>query len=118
MAWIAETNAGPMKRARRIVLAAAAGAGALALVAAAAGAYDGTNCRAPGNCWEPKPGYPAKVAGSKYDPKHDPKELNKQSDSIKAMEERNRRRVEHFVQTGQFIYDVSKIPAAGGRALK
>jgi len=28
-------------------------------------AYDGTNCKEPGNCWEPKPGYPEKVAGSK-----------------------------------------------------
>ena len=29
-------------------------------------AYDGTNCRAPGECWEPKPGFPDKIAGSKY----------------------------------------------------
>lgn len=75
-----------------------------------AAAYDGTNCKAPGNCWEPKPGYPAKIAGSKYDPKHDPMELNKQQESLKAMDERNRQRVENFKKTGTFIYDVKKIP--------
>lgn len=73
-------------------------------------AYDGTVCKAPGNCWEPKPGYPEQVAGSKYDPKHDPKEIGKQSESIRGMEERNRKRVEYFKKTGQFIYDVKKIP--------
>jgi len=73
-------------------------------------AYDGTVCKAPGDCWEPKPGYPEKVAGSKYDPKHNPQEISKQSESILSMEERNRRRVEYFKKTGQFIYDVSKIP--------
>ncbi|CAA0099153.1 Methanol dehydrogenase [cytochrome c] subunit 2 [Starkeya nomas] len=89
-----------------------AGAGALALaMAGGASAYDGTNCKAPGNCWEPKPGYPDKVAGSKYDPKHDPKELNKQSESIKAMEQRNAQRVENFKKTGKFVFDVSKISA-------
>lgn len=89
---------------------AGAGVFALGLVVSAA-AYDGTNCKAPGNCWEAKPGYPDKVAGSKYDPKHDPKELNKQSQSIKEMEERNAQRVAHFEKTGQFVYDVKKIPA-------
>ncbi|WGJ16203.1 methanol dehydrogenase [cytochrome c] subunit [Methylocapsa sp. D3K7] len=79
--------------------------------AGVARAYDGTQCKTPGNCWEPKPGFPEKVAGSKYDPKHDPKELAKQSDSIKAMEERNRKRVEYFKSTGKFVYDVDKIPA-------
>ena len=55
---------------------------AAALIAAtSAFAYDGTKCKAPGNCWEPKPGFPDKVAGSKYDPKHDPAELAKQGDS-------------------------------------
>jgi len=49
---------------------------------ASALAYDGTNCKAPGNCWEPKPGFPDKIAGSKYDPKHDPKELAKQQASV------------------------------------
>lgn len=74
-------------------------------------AYDGTKCKVPGNCWEPKPGFPEKIAGSKYDPKHDPKELTKQSDSIKAMEERNRKRVEYFKSTSKFVYDVDKIPS-------
>ncbi|HZX86398.1 MAG TPA: methanol dehydrogenase, partial [Reyranella sp.] len=50
------------------------------------------------------------VAGSKYDPKHDPKEVNKQSESIKGMEARNAQRVEHFQKTGTFVYDVAKIP--------
>ncbi|MGH8626974.1 MAG: methanol dehydrogenase [cytochrome c] subunit [Gammaproteobacteria bacterium] len=72
-------------------------------------AYDGTKCRAAGNCWEPKPGYPAKVAGSKYDPRHSPQEINKQSESIKAMEARNAKRVEHFKNRGKFEYDVSKL---------
>ena len=76
-----------------------------------AAAYDGTNCKAPGNCWEPKPGYPAQVAGSKYDPQHDPMELNKQSESIKEMEARNAKRVAYFQKTGQFIYNVDEIPA-------
>ncbi|BCM82220.1 methanol dehydrogenase [Methylobacterium indicum] len=89
----------------------------LAVIALVAGsalpalAYDGTKCKAPGNCWEPKPGFPEKVAGTKYDPKHDPKELNKQADSIKAMEERNKKRVDNFKKTGKFEYDVSKIAA-------
>ena len=51
-------------------------------LSAAALAYDGTNCKEPGVCWEPKPGYPDNVAGSKYDPKHDVNELNKQAQSI------------------------------------
>ncbi len=74
-------------------------------------AYDGTHCKAPGNCWEPKPGFPDKVAGSKYDPKHDPKELAKQGDSEKEMEARNAKRVEYFKKSGKFIYDIDKIPA-------
>jgi methanol dehydrogenase (cytochrome c) subunit 2 len=78
--------------------------------APAALAYDGTKCKAPGNCWEPKPGYPDKVAGSKYDPKHNPTELNKQSDSIKAMEQRNALRAANFKKTGKWIYDVNKLP--------
>ncbi|NJD06168.1 MAG: methanol dehydrogenase [Methylococcaceae bacterium] len=77
--------------------------------ASPAWAYDGTNCKAPGNCWEPKPGYPAQVAGSKYDPKHDPAELNKQSESIKAMEARNAKRVANLNKTGKFIYKVDDI---------
>ncbi|QJD29279.1 methanol dehydrogenase [cytochrome c] subunit [Methylococcus geothermalis] len=84
-------------------------AAAAALFAMGAQAYDGTNCKAPGVCWEPKPGYPDKVAGSKYDPKHDPNELNKQSESIKAMEARNRKRVENYAKTGKFVYKVEDI---------
>jgi methanol dehydrogenase (cytochrome c) subunit 2 len=91
----------------RTVAAMAAGA---MIFAAPANAYDGTHCKEPGVCWEPKPGYPEKVSGSKYDPKHDPKELNKQSDSVRAMEERNSKRVENFVKTGKFEYDVKKLP--------
>ncbi len=72
-------------------------------------AYDGTNCKEPGNCWEPKPGYPKKVAGSKYDPRHDANELNKQSASIKEMEARNKQRVAHFNKTGTFVYDVDDL---------
>ena len=94
---------------RTFVYAAALVAGAaLALPAAA---YDGQKCKAPGNCWEPKPGFPEKVAGSKYDPKHDPKEINKQADSIKQMEERNRQRTDAFKKSGKFEYDVSKLSA-------
>ncbi|MDD2770011.1 MAG: methanol dehydrogenase [cytochrome c] subunit [Methylococcus sp.] len=84
-------------------------AAAVALFAIGAQAYDGTNCKAPGVCWEPKPGYPDKVAGSKYDPKHDPNELNKQSESIKAMEARNQKRVENYAKTGKFVYKVEDI---------
>lgn len=78
----------------------------LALFAVAANAYDGTVCKAAGNCWQPKPGFPEKVAGSQYDPKHDPAELNKQQESIKAMEARNKKRVEQFHATGKFTYKV------------
>lgn len=72
-------------------------------------AYDGTKCKAKGNCWEAKPGYPAKVKGSKYDPKHSSKELNKQSVSITGMEKRNAMRVKCFQKTGKFEYDVDKL---------
>jgi methanol dehydrogenase (cytochrome c) subunit 2 len=95
-----------MKHATAIIAAAFG----LLLGASVASAYDGTKCKEAGNCWEAKPGYPEKVAGSKYDPKHSPAELNKQSDSIKAMETRNAKRVEHFKKTGKWVYDVSKIP--------
>lgn len=78
---------------------------------ASALAYDGTNCKAPGNCWEPKPGFPEKIEGSKYDPKHDPKELAKQQNSVQAMEERNKKRVAYFKKTGKWIYEVDKIPS-------
>ena len=79
------------------------------VVATSAFAYDGTKCKAPGNCWEPKPGFPEKVAGSKYDPKHDPNELAKGSATIKEMEGRNAKRSAHFKKTGKWEYDVSKI---------
>jgi len=95
----------------KVLMPALAAVAVTALAAGGAGAYDGTNCKAPGNCWEPKPGYPDKVAGSKYDPKHNPTELNKQSESIAQMEARNQKRVEYFQKTGQFVYDVSKIPS-------
>ncbi|MDR7036610.1 MULTISPECIES: methanol dehydrogenase [cytochrome c] subunit [Methylobacterium] len=94
---------------RTFVYAALLGAGAL--VALPALAYDGTKCKAPGNCWEPKPGFPEKIAGSKYDPKHDPKELSKQAEAIKGMEERNKKRIENARKTGKFEYDVTKISA-------
>jgi methanol dehydrogenase (cytochrome c) subunit 2 len=98
------------RQAARLALAII-GAGLIGWSSTAVLAYDGLKCKEPGICWEPKPGYPAKIAGSKYDPKHNPMELAKQQDSIKAMEERNRKRVEHFKKTGQWVYDVSKIPA-------
>lgn len=69
-------------------------------------AYDGTKCKAPGDCWEPKPGFPAKVAGSKYDPKHDPAEISKNEQAVKAMEARNAKRLANARKTGSFKYDV------------
>jgi methanol dehydrogenase (cytochrome c) subunit 2 len=98
-----------MTHIKTITRGALAVALSLGVAAPAALAYDGTKCKEPGVCWEPKPGFPEKIAGSKYDPKHDPKELNKQSESIKAMEARNAKRVEHFKKTGKWVYDVSKI---------
>lgn len=91
---------------RKLAIAAAIGG---LMIAAPALAYDGQHCKAPGNCWEPKPGFPEKVAGSKYDPKHDPKELAKQGDSEREMEARNAKRVANFRKTGTFVYDVKKI---------
>ncbi len=82
---------------------------AFALTAGAALAYDGTHCRAPGNCWQPVPGFPEKVAGTKYDPKNDPKEVAKQGASERQMEERNAKRTENFRKTGKWVYDVKKI---------
>jgi len=73
-------------------------------------AYDGQKCSQPGVCWEAKPGFPQQVVGSKYDPKHDPKEIAKQGDSIKQMEARNKLRVDYFKKSGKFVYDVDKIP--------
>src|SRR5688572_8390984 len=87
----------------------AASAVILAAGAGMAAAYDGTKCKAAGNCWEPKPGYPDKVAGSKYDPKHDAKELAKQQKSLDDQASRNAKRSAHFKKTGKWVYDVSKI---------
>jgi methanol dehydrogenase (cytochrome c) subunit 2 len=84
-------------------------AAAAVAFAAPASAYDGTKCKAPGNCWEPKPGFPEKIAGSKYDPKLDPKEVAKQDASEREMEARNAARVENFRKTGKFVYEVEKI---------
>lgn len=69
-------------------------------------AYDGQNCKEPGNCWEAKPGYPEKIAGSKYDPKHDPAEVSKQEQAIKAMDARNAKRLANAKATGTFVFDV------------
>ena len=79
------------------------------LLGGAAMAYDGTNCKEPGVCWEPKPGYPDKIEGSKYDAKHSESELNKQQESIKAMEKRNAMRVKHFQETGEWVYDTDEL---------
>jgi len=100
-----------MSLAKSVKIASVALAGSLVIgvTATVAIAYDGTKCVAPGNCWEPKPGFPEKIAGSKYDPKHNPKEVAKQSESIAAMEERNKKRVENFKKTGKFVYEVEKI---------
>lgn len=100
-----------MKKISLPILAGAAivAAGLVGATAPAALAYDGTHCKAPGNCWEPKPGFPEKIAGSKYDPKHDPKELAKQGNSMRGAEERNKKRAENFKKTGKWVYDVSKI---------
>lgn len=71
-----------------------------------ANAYDGQKCKEAGNCWEAKPGYPAKIAGSKYDPKHDPVEVGKQEAAIKAMDERNAKRIANAKSTGTFTFNV------------
>jgi methanol dehydrogenase (cytochrome c) subunit 2 len=78
-----------------------AGFSLAALFANVALAYDGTHCKEPGVCWEPKP-------GSQYDPKHDVNELNKQAQSVKEMEARNAKRTEMFNKTGKFVYDVDE----------
>jgi len=75
-------------------------------------AYDGQHCKEPGVCWQPQPGYPEKLAGSKYDVKglEEPQEVAKQGNSERAMEERNAKRTAYFDKTGKWIYDVSEIP--------
>ncbi len=87
----------------------AASAVILAVGSGFAGAYDGTKCKANGVCWEPKPGYPDKVAGTKYDPKHNPAELAKQQKTLDDQAARNAKRAEHFKKTGKWVYDVSKL---------
>jgi methanol dehydrogenase (cytochrome c) subunit 2 len=94
---------------KKSIVTLAASAVILAVGAGFAAAYDGTKCKAAGVCWEPKPGYPEKVAGSKYDPKHDPKELAKQQIALDGQAERNAKRAAHFKKTGQWVYDVKKI---------
>jgi len=67
-------------------------------------AYDGTKCKAAGDCWEAKPGFPDKIKGTKYDPKHSEKQLNKQDEAMQAMEKRNADRVEKFKKSGKWVY--------------
>jgi methanol dehydrogenase (cytochrome c) subunit 2 len=100
-----------MKKISLPILAGAAlvAAGLVGATAPTALAYDGTDCKAPGNCWEPKPGFPEKIKGTKYDPKHDAKELAKQGNSMQAAEARNKKRADNFKKTGKWVYDVSKI---------
>ncbi|EMR11883.1 methanol dehydrogenase subunit beta [Methylophaga lonarensis MPL] len=86
------------------VLAAAGSAALMLAMGTPAIAYDGTQCRAPGDCWQAKPGFPEKIEGSKYDPKHSEVELNKQTQAMNAMEERNRKRAENFKKTGTWNY--------------
>jgi hypothetical protein len=43
---------------------------------------------------------------SKYDPKHDPVELNKQEEAIKAMDARNAKRIANAKSSGNFVFDV------------
>ncbi|MDQ8697694.1 methanol dehydrogenase [Hyphomicrobium sp. LHD-15] len=94
---------------KKSLVTLAASAVILAVGAGVAGAYDGTKCKAPGVCWEPKPGYPEKVAGSKYDPKHNPAELAKQQTALDAQAARNAKRAANFKKTGKWVQDVSKI---------
>jgi len=95
-------------------LAAVGGTAAILLLGMSFGAfaYDGQSCKEPGVCWEPQPGMPEQLAGSKYDVKtlEDPQEVAKQADSERAMEERNQQRVESFKKTGKFYYDLDQLP--------
>jgi methanol dehydrogenase (cytochrome c) subunit 2 len=90
---------------RILTLVAIAGA---MVASGAAIAYDGQTCKEAGNCYEAKPGYPEKVAGSKYDPKHDPKEVGKQQASIQAMDARNAKRIANAKTTGKFDFDATE----------
>jgi methanol dehydrogenase (cytochrome c) subunit 2 len=75
-------------------------------------AYDGQHCQEAGVCWEAQPGYPEKLAGSKYDVRglEDPKEVAKQGNSERAMMDRNAKRVEYFKKSGKWVYDLDDIP--------
>lgn len=76
----------------------------MSLAAVPAMAYDGQQCSEKGKCWEAKPGFPDKIKGSKYDPKHSQAELDKQTASMQGMEERNAKRVENMKKTGKWKY--------------
>lgn len=67
-------------------------------------AYDGTKCTEAGMCWEAKPGFPDKIKGSKFDPKHSQTELNKQDISMKAVDARNAKRAANFKKTGKWVF--------------
>ncbi|MCQ9155742.1 methanol dehydrogenase [cytochrome c] subunit [Acidomonas methanolica] len=95
---------------RTIFSAAATATLALAFASPAFAAYDGTHCKKPGVCWEPQPGYPAQLVGSKYDPHFDPAELAKQQEAEDAMVARNKARTAYFIKTGTWIEDVNQIP--------
>ncbi len=67
-------------------------------------AYDGTNCKSNGVCWEAKPGFPDQIKGTKFDPKHSSKELEKQTTSLSAIDARNAKRAANFKKTGKWVY--------------
>ena len=90
-----------MKSTLKLSLVCAAGI----LAAGSLHAYDGTNCKTPGDCWEAKPGYPEKIAGSKYDPKHSKTELEKQIQALSDMEKRNAEKAAQFKKTGKWPTD-------------
>ena len=76
------------------------------LVSASTLAYDGQTCKEAGNCWQAKPGFPEKIEGSKYDPKHDPVEIGKQQAATQAIDARNAKRVANAKATGKFDFNV------------
>lgn len=67
-------------------------------------AYDGTNCKEAGVCWEAKPGFPDTIKGTKYDPKHSATEVEKQTISHDGMDARNAMRAQNFKKTGKWVY--------------
>jgi methanol dehydrogenase (cytochrome c) subunit 2 len=88
---------------RILTLVAIAGA---MVASGAAMAYDGQTCKEAGNCYQAKPGMPAVIAGSKYDPKHDPVEVGKQQLATQAIDARNAKRIARAKETGTFVFDV------------